>query len=201
MEHASQEQQELFNLCDIRRLLHIDTPTALVPPRSISKLHREAECVMPAASVKLVFEAQLSKPISRLAVTFFNTLIQDADRTVPYSRKRHKKGEVCHYHGRIWVVTGVGQQRVVCYQRNDTSTFIILQHTPDSDTRYMKPCLISWRSVGTFLRLNCMHDLTIVCNSIVVLPVSMVKIDDESIQSADLDWNVKNVCSDCTGDK
>ena len=87
---------------------------------------------MPAAGVQLVFDAQFSKPISRLAVAHLNTIIQDADCTVPYSCQGHRKGEVCHYFGRIWVVTGEGLQHVVCYQKKDTSTFIILQYTRDS---------------------------------------------------------------------
>ena len=132
MENIPQDKQELFQLCDLRRLLDEDTPTALVPPKRICRLHRPSECVMPAARVQLVFDARFSKPISRLAVTHFNTIIQDADCTVPYSCQKHRQGEVCHYYGRIWVVTGVGLQRVVCYQKNDTSTFIILQYTPDS---------------------------------------------------------------------
>ena len=115
MENIPQDKQELFNLCDLQRLLDEDTPTTLVPPKGICRLHRQSECVMPAAGVQLVSDAQFSKPISWLAVTHFNTIIQDADCTVPCSRQRHRKGEVCHYYGRIWVVTGVGQERVVCY--------------------------------------------------------------------------------------
>ena len=63
MDHVPQEQQELFNLCDIWRLLDPDTPMALVPPRSISKLHRQSGCVMPAARVKLSSHLQHSAVI------------------------------------------------------------------------------------------------------------------------------------------
>ena len=76
MENIPQDKQELFNLCDLRRLLAEDTPTALVAPKGICRLHRQSECVMPAAGVQLVFDAQFSKPISRLPVTHFNTIIQ-----------------------------------------------------------------------------------------------------------------------------
>ena len=35
-----QDKQELFNLCDLRRLLDEDTPTALVPPKGIYDKYR-----------------------------------------------------------------------------------------------------------------------------------------------------------------
>lgn len=141
MEGVSQEQQDLFNLCDIHRLLDADTPTAIMPPKRISILHRESGCVMPARRIKLVFDAELSKDISRLPVKDLNTFVQDAECTVSFSGHRHKKGEVCHCFRRIWVVTGEAQQRVFCYQQADTSTFTILRHAPDSnkDIRCMWP--------------------------------------------------------------
>ena len=67
MGHNGDEQQDLFYVRDIWQLLNEDAPTALVPPRRISKLDRESECALPSAKVKLVFVAHLSKPRNRQA--------------------------------------------------------------------------------------------------------------------------------------
>ena len=132
MQGVPEEQEELFNLSNIQQMLDVNSQTELLPPFYIRKLHRNPECVMPVGNVQLEFVAQISKPISRHAVQYFNSIVRNAGRTVLFSEIQHSVGELSHYFDRVWVVTGVKQERVVCCQQNDTCTFTILQHTPNS---------------------------------------------------------------------
>ncbi|DBA90351.1 TPA: hypothetical protein ACH3X1_003633 [Trebouxia sp. C0004] len=75
---------------------------------------------MPAARVKLVFDAQFGKPMSRMAVKHFNTVIQDADCMVllhvPHilfcSQKQGPSiRDVCYLQRYAWPSVGLQAQR------------------------------------------------------------------------------------------
>ncbi len=52
---------------------------------------------MPVGNVQLEFVAQISKPISRHAVQYFNSIVRNAGRTVLFSEIQHSVGELSHY--------------------------------------------------------------------------------------------------------
>ena len=83
-------------------------------------------------------------PISRQDVKYFNAIVKTAARTVLDSDVKHKFGELTHYFDRIWIVTGHGQDRVVCHQQDDTCTLTILQQFPDLEVTVRMPCIANF---------------------------------------------------------
>ena len=64
-----------------------------------------------------------------------------SERVVNFKSVRHTCGELAHYFDRLWVLTGLPDERFLCFQQGSVHTFTIFDHYAPSQKADYKDTL------------------------------------------------------------
>ncbi len=123
-----------FEICRLELLLDESIPPIDPPYDNVHDAIRirNAECMPPSDNgiIRFRYDPLVSHGVSRAAMHQVHHGLWNGNIGVYRRRMAHPRGDLDHYFGRIWILSGSRRERFVLYQEDDTTSFVVMRHYP-----------------------------------------------------------------------